>query len=492
VLLLAEPTQAEAYRVRAVLAHGGGLGVGAVLLGVWPSGTTCQLAIDATVTDATSGAGTDAHELVTTRLWSLTRGELCERLRVDLETNSGSLSQPYGPAAWGETAWDGPDLDESAVTEAHVGEPHNRDEGREGTGSYDRHNLSRDQHDRDANVEPETYDETFDDADDEVDEAKRGIRDEPGRGEIVLSDELDGADEPACSEDHERGERGLVPGSARLVVHCFGAFGLFARQDQTAPLVEITEIVPAKQRLLLRCLASRPDGVLADELLEVGWPDSPLAAARRRLHTTLTQLRRTLAGHTAASTATFAVLVGQRYHLTRPTAAPTAARPVVERTTDAGGAGGGAELVWVDWWAFQSALDAARAATGAARVPAWTRAARLYRGPLWPDECDISWVESLRYTASVEALGVLGQLAEHAERRGQREHAVAWLCTGLDHHPTDEPTVEALIRLYHRAGRPELAHRAYTALAARLAAAGLPGPDTTTTAALQEPATAHP
>jgi len=101
-------------------------------------------------------------------------------------------------------------------------------------------------------------------------------------------------------------------------------------------------------------------------------------------------------------------------------------------------------------------------------------------------------VEPLRHTAGVEALSVLGQLAEHAEQHGQREHAVAWLCTGLDLHPTDEPTVEALIRLYHRAGRPELAHRAYTALAARLATAELPGPDIATTAALQDLATASP
>ena len=495
VLLLVEPTQAEAPRLRAVLAHGGGLGVGAVLLGAWPSGTTCQLAIDATVTDATSGAGTDAHELVTTRLWSLTRGELRERLRLDLEPEPSPLNQPHPRVAWGEAAEDGPDLDEPTVAAMPVREPHYRDQGNENTPSYDRHNFSHDQLDRDADVEPETFDETFDEADGEVDEVERGvryIRDEPDRGESALSDELDSRDEPADSEEHEIEGRSVVPESARLVVHCFGAFGLFARQDPAAPLVEITEIVPAKQRLLLRCLASRPDGVGADELLEAGWPDSPLAAARRRLHTTLTQLRRTLAGHTGASTGTFAVLVGQRYHLTRPTTAPTAARPGVETTTDARGAGGGAEVVWVDWRAFQSALEAARAATGEARVPAWTRAARLYRGPLWPDESDIYWVEPLRYTADVDALGVLGQLATYAEQHGQHDHAVAWLSTGLDHHPTDEPTVEALIRLHRRAGRPELAHRAYTALAARLAAAGLPGPDAATTAALQDTAAAHP
>jgi hypothetical protein len=63
VLLLAEPTEADTSRLRGVLAQGCELGVGGVLLGDWPSGTTCQLAIDATVLAARSSAALCAGHL---------------------------------------------------------------------------------------------------------------------------------------------------------------------------------------------------------------------------------------------------------------------------------------------------------------------------------------------------------------------------------------------------------------------------------------------
>jgi DNA-binding SARP family transcriptional activator len=527
LVLFTDPVPELVARLRHLLRAGAPLGVAAVLLGHWPSGTMCELAIDATITHASATADTaaDAHDLLTTRMWTLTHTELTEHLATaatnpppyashDEYQHDNEPDHHQGDDEQGdnderadndradnddERAGDEYEPEYSPVAEDGYEDREGFDddlEGDSGDGAHDRSRLAgyEDHADhtgggRDAAGATMTQD--IRQPRREPGGAQHPDRHRDGRGvgsgarrepsepaaaredsqpaSVANADRADRAGgspvlESVAASRRERGEaEGEVPAEALLVVRCFGQPSVLARGEPGAALRVITEHLSPKHLLLLAALASRPDGVAVEELLEVGWPDSPLGNAKRNLHTTLTHLRRVCKQAVAPGEVSFAVLTANRYHLVPP------------------GRQGG--LVWVDYWAFAAALRAARGATGQARWAALRRAAGLYRGPLWDDGSDVAWLETARHRARVDAVTALGQLAEHTYSSCP-DQAAALLDTALEHDPTDQASAAALIRLHHHQHRPAVAHRVYTRLVAQLADAGLPGPDPATTAAL--------
>jgi len=141
-----------------------------------------------------------------------------------------------------------------------------------------------------------------------------------------------------------------------------------------------------------------------------------------------------------------------------------------------------AGTAWVDYWAFLAAAATARAHTGTPRITAQQRIATLYTGELLP-ELDTHWIEASRTDAQNETITAIAQLSEHCQEHDP-DRAVALLQVALEYDHTHRATAAQLIRLHQRQGQPDAAHRVYAQLAAHLVAAGLPGPDHTTTEAL--------
>jgi DNA-binding SARP family transcriptional activator len=254
----------------------------------------------------------------------------------------------------------------------------------------------------------------------------------------------------------------LPPDQALLVVGCFGSLRVHTRTEPGGALHDLTGQLSPKHRLLISCMVSRPNGVPTADLLESGWPDASFSTAQRRLSATLTPLRRVLREAIGAPRARLATHVNSRYTLA----------PV----------GVGEELVWVDYWAFLAAAATARAHTGNPRIQAHQQLTALYGGILLP-ELDTHWIEAARVEAQREAITAFARLAEH-HQHSDPDRAVALLQVALEHDHTHRATATQLIRLHQHRNQPDAAHHVYTQLAAQLAAAGLPGPDQTTTEAL--------
>jgi hypothetical protein len=142
---------------------------------------------------------------------------------------------------------------------------------------------------------------------------------------------------------------GAVPEQALVVVRCLGSLRVHARGEPGGQLIEITAGLSPKIQVLLARMATRPDGVPADTLMEAAWPDTPLTQATGRMQTTLTYLRRALRKATSSPDARFATFVTNRYHL---------------------GAQAGDPRLWVDYWAFRDALAATRTHLDHARIEA--------------------------------------------------------------------------------------------------------------------------
>ncbi|WP_433418782.1 BTAD domain-containing putative transcriptional regulator [Microtetraspora malaysiensis] len=100
VVLVASATVDVGSRAGVVLASGGGCGIGALMLGEWPPGTTCHVGDDHRVSSA---EGPLAPRLVRAGLFHVTRGDLAAALRL-LARVQGEDSQPLveeaEPSSW--------------------------------------------------------------------------------------------------------------------------------------------------------------------------------------------------------------------------------------------------------------------------------------------------------------------------------------------------------------------------------------------------------
>lgn len=225
-------------------------------------------------------------------------------------------------------------------------------------------------------------------------------------------------------------------------------------------------------RSLLKVLALSPRGKTADELIDLFWPDRPVAAARQRVYEVVSRLRRTLQAHgadvTAGSTTRAFPLetVESGYRLSEGVAVdvrqfhadvahvhrlykedPDAALRCIQRLERIDPADLLAEEPYADW-----ALSARERALADARLLEQMRAQLLLdRGR------DVEALEALEYLLQLDPLGerTARQAMETAGRVGERQralHIFERLRCVLSEELGVEPS-EATMRVYEKVAR---------------------------------------
>jgi DNA-binding SARP family transcriptional activator len=181
-----------------------------------------------------------------------------------------------------------------------------------------------------------------------------------------------------------------------------------------------------KAASLVKVLALAPGHRLyREQAMDLLWPDSGRRAASNNLRQALHAARRTLSRDPAA---------GSRYLASQDES--LALCP-------------GGQL-WVDVEAFEGAALGARRSRDPA---AYGVALDLYAGELLPEDRYEEWAEDRREGLRQTYLGLLLELAELHEERGEWEQAVGTLRRALGVEPAREEAHARLMRLYALSGR---------------------------------------
>ncbi|WP_143694662.1 BTAD domain-containing putative transcriptional regulator [Variovorax sp. JS1663] len=211
-------------------------------------------------------------------------------------------------------------------------------------------------------------------------------------------------------------------------VRTLGGFELLVEDNP----VEFGRKAPRKTLALLKAIVARggsaPEGVLVDTF----WPDETGDAAARSLAAAVRRLRGLLGTDDAV------IQQGGQLSLDRA-------------------------QVWVDAWAFERALAAARAAPPGDGA-ALGEALALYRGAFLAEEEGESWPVPMRERLRgkfIQAVADHANALEHAQRH---EEAVACYLRGLEADDVVEPFYQGLMRCYHRLDRLPEAVSAYRRL----------------------------
>ena len=194
---------------------------------------------------------------------------------------------------------------------------------------------------------------------------------------------------------------------------------------------------------VLAYLATHPDGVATDRLLEDLWPDHTVDQATRRLHDANYSLRNTLRPLVGAVAENVVTFDGERYRLD-------------------------ADVLDVDLWRFTSAYEqAAREHDEHARLAMYEAAADAYRGN-FADNIDGIWAETVRETLPNRALDVLTGYAELSDKQAAPENALASMERAAELAPYDEAVHRRRILLLGELGRADAAKRVHEAFERRL------------------------
>jgi len=475
MVLFAAPMPREHAPLHTLLTAGARQAIAAVLTTSWPRGTTCHLAVDGTITAAT---GTDIHDLIGTRIFTTTRGDLTDLLAgLNDETN----------AQQGHTLTAEPDAEPPAVASTSGAVDHAEHDGHDGHADFDNTTVAasaptgrrRDQLGTNSGG-PHTAAQFAEKPPNQpiTSETQGPSPGQPTEDTLVSNPASCTAGSPGALPRGDGNPLAGPPEQALVVVRCFESFKVQTRAEPGGRLEDITSQLSPKHRLLLACLASRPDGTPTADLLEAGWPDTPYNLAQQRQAATLSALRRIMRDAIRVPQAQLASHADGRYFLSLPS--PGAQQPGGHPDAAAAEA-----TVWVDYWDFLDTAAIARAHTATTRLDAQHRMAALYTATLLPN-LDTHWIEAARTNAQQQAIAALAALAEH-HQHSDPERATALLRVALEFDPIHQPTATQLIRLHQRRNQPDAAHHVYAQLAARLAEAGLPGPHHAATDALNTP-----
>jgi DNA-binding SARP family transcriptional activator len=210
--------------------------------------------------------------------------------------------------------------------------------------------------------------------------------------------------------------------------------------------MEITGRLQPRARELLVHLALHPDGQSRESVAAAMWPGSPPSRITNALNTALTRLRQTLAQVTGGE-------VGD-----------------LVRTSD-GRLTLDSELVDVDFWYFDAAVTARRAAsTDEERVDADQLVVEAYGGEL-AEGTRYAWIEIAREAVRRDAIDSAAALARAlVPRDPQRTLDLLEIARAFD--PVNEMIYRDIMRLQGRLGRLDAISRTLALLTARLAEIG--------------------
>lgn len=194
---------------------------------------------------------------------------------------------------------------------------------------------------------------------------------------------------------------------------------------------------------ILAYLATHPDGVATDRLLEDLWPDHTMDQATRRLHDANYSVRSTLRPLVGAVAENVVTFDGERYRLDP-------------------------DVLDVDLWRFTGAYEqAAREHDEHARLAMYEDAADAYRGN-FADNIDGIWAVTVRETLLNRALDVLTGIAELNDKRSAPENALAAVERAAELAPYDEAIHRRRMLLLGGLGRTDAAKRIHEAFERRL------------------------
>ena len=185
--------------------------------------------------------------------------------------------------------------------------------------------------------------------------------------------------------------------------------------------VEFGRKAPRKTLALLKAIIARGGSVPEGLLVDTFWPDEAGDAAARSLAAAVRRLRALLGEDEAV------LQQGGQLSLDRA-------------------------RVWVDAWAFERALAAARAAPDGESA-ALVEALALYRGAFLSEEEGESWPVAMRERLRGKFIQAVAEHAGRLEAAQRDEEAIAWYLRGLDADNVVEPFYQGLMRCYHRLDR---------------------------------------
>jgi LuxR family maltose regulon positive regulatory protein len=191
--------------------------------------------------------------------------------------------------------------------------------------------------------------------------------------------------------------------------------------------------------MLKTVIASGPDGIHKESLIDALWPDAEGDAGNVAFHTTLSRLRRLAGDETSIQFNEGVLSLDQRYS-------------------------------WVDAWAFEMLVE--RFETVLSGVPKRNsdvpssrliaeKAVSLYKGIFLPGDRDFLPAIAARERLRSKFLRLISRAGRSLEKTGELEAAVDYYTRGLEAEPLAEELHQGLIGCYLRLGRKAEAALAY-------------------------------
>ncbi|WP_409497259.1 BTAD domain-containing putative transcriptional regulator [Amycolatopsis sp. cmx-11-12] len=381
LVLLASPAPHAERRLQAVLDNGSTLGLAGILLGQWRPGATVRVRPDGTVSATSPGLG-DA--LTGIRLFTLPAADTTKLLTL-LHEAEGPADVPgpdLEPRAAGDDDVPLADVaeDDHGIMPAPVPEQRSVEEMTqlESTRPPDPHNNQQaeptsslqvlDVHAVPVDVQP-------------LEPPSASPANDPDEHGTATADVKVG-NLSTWPEERSRPvvEDQLAP-RRPLAVRVLGRVNLALHDDGGER--ELGGALTPKQREVLVYLALHPHGVRREVLNEAVWPDSRPPRPYNSFHNTLSMLRRALSDATDGALDKVVLNDDGRYQLNP-------------------------DLVMVDFWHLQHALQASRP-TGGDFLVQLHDAIKLYQGDLAEDLL-VRWVEPFRESLRRDVLDALGTL----------------------------------------------------------------------------------
>ncbi len=420
VVLVARTPGRQARRLQAVLDNGSTVGVTGLLLGQWPPGVTAYVRDDGTISTTSPGIGEPLRGTRVFRLGEDHTADLLALLR-NADHHTGSGHGTTGPSP-------------SAV--------HSRHEIR---GDEDGcSTLADTAHDRPGDraleilgpVPPSVVSPA---------PPRMTIAPEPAADNQTADNQP--GDQPADDGPRGHDNTGREAPFAPLRISVLGPPQVWWRptapdSDNSMVEREITSAFQPRLRELLVFLAVHPDGATREALLAL-WATSSPANTTNAMNTSLSRIRRALAGATDGVVSDV-VLAGEGRYRLDP------------------------NLVEVDYWSFAAAVATRRAAANdQQRIEAYRSIVDSYRGPL-ADGMITDWIETAREAIRRDAVDAVAALARALVAQDpQQTLDLLEIARAFDPH--NELVYRDIMRLQERLGQLDTIPRTLTLLTTRLA-----------------------
>ncbi|WP_409496105.1 LysM peptidoglycan-binding domain-containing protein [Amycolatopsis sp. cmx-11-12] len=208
---------------------------------------------------------------------------------------------------------------------------------------------------------------------------------------------------------------------------------------------DFIEVLAPRQREILVYLALHREGCRRETLSAVLWPDAPADRPYNTFHATLSQLRRGLRRATEDDRLDITITQDGYYALNH-------------------------EIVTVDLWQLQDALDASRTSTSTDTITALNGVTELYCGDL-AESVDASWIDGPREALRRDVLDAFSGLIR-ANRIDAPEKSLTLLEQARQLDPFNEAIYRDLMRTQARLGQYDSIPRTLRLLTAALSELG--------------------